>query len=302
MQGQRNIVLLLGAPGAGKGTQARFLSETLGVPHVASGDLLREHRRQGTELGRAAQTYMDRGDLVPDQLVIDMILQRLEQPDARRGALLDGFPRTRAQAEALDRSLAERHSAVRRAMYLDVPKATLVERLGGRWMCGTCQATYHEHFSPPTVPGRCDVCGGELYQRPDDRNDVVENRVEVYLRETVPVIDYYREHGLLRAVDGVGSIDEVRARLAAALGGAVRGQRRDRWHLYVEPGLEGAAPERWQGRTLCGKYVPRDGNRELSTVDAFLGNACRECRSILRARQGPRAEAPTEDEALASSG
>src|SRR3954462_8854022 len=139
MQRQRTIVLLLGAPGAGKGTQARFIGELLGIPHVASGDLLREHRRSGTALGRAAQEYMDRGDLVPDALVIDMIAERLEHQDARRGALLDGFPRTVAQAQALDTRLADGGDRVGAALYLDVPRAALVERLAGRWMCGTCQ-------------------------------------------------------------------------------------------------------------------------------------------------------------------
>src|SRR5206468_2335199 len=151
------VVLLLGAPGAGKGTQARFLADALGVPHVASGDLLREHRQRGSELGRLAQVYMDRGDLVPDTVVVDMIIVRLNQRDARRGALLDGFPRTVAQAEALEERLKQRGGRVRTAIYVDVPTNVLIERLAGRWLCRTCQASYHSVFKAPLVSGACDV-------------------------------------------------------------------------------------------------------------------------------------------------
>ncbi|MBV9355326.1 MAG: nucleoside monophosphate kinase, partial [Chloroflexi bacterium] len=140
----RDVVLLLGAPGAGKGTQARFLAHVLRIPHVASGDLLREHRRAGTPLGLAARSYMERGELVPDRLVVDMLVDRLDRPDARRGVLLDGFPRTSEQAAALDERLVELASRVRAALYLDVPQPALIERLTGRWTCGTCQSTYHQ--------------------------------------------------------------------------------------------------------------------------------------------------------------
>ncbi len=218
LRGHHNVVLLLGAPGAGKGTQARSLADGLGVPHVASGDLLREHRKRGTELGRAAQAYMERGDLVPDALVVDMIVQRLDEPDAASGVLLDGFPRTVAQAEALDRALAERGDGVSAALYLEVPMAVLVERLAGRWMCRDCQASYHELFNPSARAGECDSCGGLLYQREDDKRDVVENRVNVYLRQTVPVIDYYTTHGILQRVDGNRDIDPVREDLMRAAG------------------------------------------------------------------------------------
>src|SRR5579859_2247344 len=149
LQRHDDVVLLLGAPGAGKGTQARFLAATLGVPLVASGDLLREHRRKGTALGREAQEYMDRGDLVPDELVVDMIVQRMRQPDAMSGVLLDGFPRNMAQADALEARLAERGGAIRIAVYVDVPTDVLVERLAGRWMCQCCGASYHLQFNPP---------------------------------------------------------------------------------------------------------------------------------------------------------
>jgi adenylate kinase len=212
------VVLLLGAPGAGKGTQARFLAETLHVPMVASGDLLREHRQRGTALGRAAQEYMDRGDLVPDELVVDMIVHRLDQPDAAAGALLDGFPRNVAQADALEARLAARNGAIRVAVYVDVPTDVLVERLAGRWMCRGCQASFHELFNPPKVSTACDTCGGELYQRPDDKREVVANRVAVYLRDTLPVVERYERKGILRRIDGNQTINAVKLALRQAVG------------------------------------------------------------------------------------
>jgi adenylate kinase len=212
------VVLLLGAPGAGKGTQARFLAVTLGVPHVASGDLLREHRQRGTSLGRAAKEYMDRGDLVPDALVVDMIVDRLNQPDATRGALLDGFPRTIAQAQALEQRLLERGGRIRCAIYVEVPTDVLVERLAGRWLCNDCQATYHEIFNPPAVAGVCDRCDGDLYQRSDDKREVVANRVAVYLRDTLPVVKRYERQGVLQRIDGNQSIDAVKSALVQAIG------------------------------------------------------------------------------------
>jgi adenylate kinase len=212
------VVLLLGAPGAGKGTQARFLAETLGVPMVASGDLLREHRQHGTELGRAAQEYMDRGDLVPDALVVDMIIHRLDQPDAAGGVLLDGFPRNVAQADALEVRLAERGGAIRVAVYVDVPTDVLVERLAGRWMCRGCQASFHELFNPPRVATACDTCAGELYQRADDKRDVVVNRVAVYLRDTLPVVERYAQKGILHHINGDQAINVVKVALRQAVG------------------------------------------------------------------------------------
>lgn len=217
LQRRDQVVLLLGAPGAGKGTQARFLAERLGVPHVASGDLLREHRKAGTALGRAAREYMDRGDLVPDTLVVDMIADRLDQPDATQGALLDGFPRTVAQAEALNKRLRQRGGAVRVAVYVEVPTEVLVERLAGRWLCRDCQTSYHEIFNAPSSSGVCDVCGGELYQRTDDKREVVANRVAVYLRDTLPVVERYDAAGVLQRVDGNQSIDAVKLALLSAI-------------------------------------------------------------------------------------
>jgi adenylate kinase len=211
------VVLLLGAPGAGKGTQARFLADALGIPHVASGDLLREHRQLGTELGRLAQTYMDRGDLVPDAVVIAIIADRLRKPDAAGGALLDGFPRTVAQAEALEAKLAEGGPSVRAAVYVEVPTQALVDRLAGRWICRGCQATFHDVFNPPTAAGMCDACNGELYQRPDDQREVVANRINVYLRDTLPVVDRYAAQGILQRVDGNQPIEAVKAALREAV-------------------------------------------------------------------------------------
>jgi adenylate kinase len=216
------VVLLLGAPGAGKGTQARFLAHMLGRPQIASGDLLRLHRQRGTELGRAARGYMDRGDLVPDDLVVTMIAARLDEADARCGALLDGFPRTVSQALLLDDLLRSRAASVQAALYLDVPLDVLVERLAGRWVCRVCQASYHEQFHPARDGRTCTSCRGELHQRTDDRRDVVKNRVAVYLRETQPVLEHYAAQGIYRPVAGVGPIQAVRTDLSRTLGAVGR--------------------------------------------------------------------------------
>jgi adenylate kinase len=280
----RDVVLLLGAPGAGKGTQARFLAGLLGVPHIASGDLLREHRRQATPLGKAAQEYMDRGDLVPDDLVIDIVVDRLDHPDAERGVLLDGFPRTRTQAEALDQRLARLETSVRAALYLDVPQQVLIDRLAGRWMCPACQSTYHGLFARPHVEGICDACGEPLFQRADDHRDVVENRVAVYLRDTLPVVEHYAQDGKLRRVDGDREIHEVRAELCMGLGGAVAGERRKRWHLFI---AHAAARGGAAGRTLCGKLVHPSHGREFGTLSAFVESPCRVCRRTLHPHRRP---------------
>jgi adenylate kinase len=202
-------VIIMGPPGVGKGTQATDLAVYMGVPHIATGDLFRDAAQRGTLLGRKAQGYMERGELVPDELTIAILLDRLKQSDAIKGALLDGFPRTVPQAQALDEALGERGRAVGRALYLTAPRQVLVNRLGGRWLCRKCQTPFHETFSPPKVAGRCDRCGGELYQRADDQRDTIERRLDVYLEQTVPVVDYYRTKGVLAEVDGDQAIETV---------------------------------------------------------------------------------------------
>lgn len=211
------IILLLGAPGAGKGTQAEVLSNQLDMVHIASGDLLRENRKKGTPLGKLADEYIKRGELVPDHLVIDMITTRLKAADCARGVILDGFPRTVAQAEALDTTLALTGKRVNRALYIRVGDAALIDRLSGRWICRNCQASYHEKFNPPQVPGVCDICGGDLYQREDDRREVAVNRLRVYFEQTFPVIAYYRKLDSLAEIDGEQEIDRVSHDLIAAI-------------------------------------------------------------------------------------
>ncbi len=191
------------------------------MPHIASGDLLRSHRTQDTDLGRQAKTYMDRGALVPDDLVISMIVDRMRQPDAGRGVLLDGFPRTLTQARALDKELEAEGRRLRLALYLQVPFDVLVERAAGRWTCRTCQTTYNYRVNPPRKPGICDRDGGELYQREDDRLEVVSERIRVYVEDTVPVVDYYRERGILREIDGTQDIESVATEIERQVGAAV---------------------------------------------------------------------------------
>jgi len=202
-------LVLLGPVGAGKGTQARRIAAQRGIPHIASGDLLRQHRQQDTELGRQAKSFMDRGALVPDDLVITMIVERMRRNDAAHGVLLDGFPRTLAQARALDAELDEEGRVLKLALYLEVPFENLVDRAANRWTCRTCQATYNYRVNSPRVQSVCDLDGGELFQREDDAIDVVSERIKVYIQDTVPVVEYYRERGILREIDGTRDIDDV---------------------------------------------------------------------------------------------
>ena len=203
------VLVLLGAPGAGKGTQADILAGRLGLPRVATGDLFRAALREGTPLGVAAGEYMDRGALVPDEITVGMLLERIAEPDAARGVILDGFPRTRSQAEALDRALADRGAQVEVALLVDVPAEDLLQRLSGRWLCEAAGHTYHETAYPPRVPGVCDIDGSRLVQRDDDRPEVVRARLEKQLGAMEDVIGHYRAAGLLRAVDGRRPIEEV---------------------------------------------------------------------------------------------
>ena len=210
-------VVLLGPPGAGKGTQAQAIANKLGLPHISSGDIFRENLKNETELGKQAKGYMDRGELVPDDLTVSMIRERLSRPDCAGGALLDGFPRTIAQAKALNEMLAEFHGKVNAVPYIKVPPAVLVERLSGRWTCRSQGHVYHEKYNPPKQPGICDIDGSELYQREDDKAETVANRIAVYFEQTAPLIDYYQRAGLLLEVDGSQAIDRVTERLLAGL-------------------------------------------------------------------------------------
>lgn len=210
-------LILLGAPGAGKGTQAALLAPKLGLPHVASGDLFRDNIQKGTSLGQLAISYIERGVLVPDEVTNAMIRERLKEPDCAKGAVLDGYPRTIEQAQALEEILAQRGEKVDAVLLIRVSKEALVRRLSVRRTCRCCQANYNLLFNPPRQEGVCDRCGGELYQRPDDEEETIARRYQVYLEETAPLIEYYRRQGLLREVDGEKGIEEVQAELLSAL-------------------------------------------------------------------------------------
>jgi len=211
------FIVLLGAPGAGKGTQAKILAQKTGLPHISSGDIFRENLKNRTELGKMAQQYMEKGELVPDDVTIAMIRERLSRPDCGRGAILDGFPRTPAQAEALDAMLADLGGKVGVVPFINVPEDELVERLSGRLICKAQGHIFHKKFNPPKVPGVCDYDGSELYQREDDRPEVVRHRIRVYLEQTMPLVAYYRQRGLLVDVDGTQPIGKVTEALWVAL-------------------------------------------------------------------------------------
>jgi adenylate kinase len=210
-------IVLLGPPGAGKGTQAKNISENYGLPHISSGDIFRENLNNHTELGEKAEEYMNRGELVPDDITISMIRERLSRPDCERGALLDGFPRTPGQAEALDEMLSDFNSQVDAVPYIKVPKDELVERLSGRLTCRAAGHVFHKKYNPPKEPGICDYDGSELYQREDDKPETVKRRIRVYLDQTQPLIDYYHDRGLLIEINGNQPIEEVTADLLNAL-------------------------------------------------------------------------------------
>lgn len=208
---------LFGPPGAGKGTQAQLLKEGLGLAHISTGDLFRSHLRQGTSLGTKAAEFMNQGLLVPDDLVIEMVMDKIVQVGRDSGFILDGFPRTREQAVALDKVLEEKAIPLVSALLVDVPQDELVKRLGGRFLCRSCQAPYNLEPEQFESPPPCSRCGGELFQREDDRPEAVQVRIGVYQDQTAPVLDFYRENGLLKEISGVGAIEEINARALEAL-------------------------------------------------------------------------------------
>jgi adenylate kinase len=210
-------IVLLGPPGAGKGTQAEVLAEKFGLPHISSGDIFRENIKSNTKLGKLAQTYINQGELVPDDLTIEMIRDRFARPDCDNGAILDGFPRTPAQADALCKMLKGFNGKVDLVPFISAPQNVLIERLAGRW---TCRAghVYHERFNPPRKPGICDIDGSELYQRDDDKAETVTHRIKVYLNQTTPLIDYYKKEGVMVEINGFAPIEEVSKQLLLALG------------------------------------------------------------------------------------
>jgi adenylate kinase len=211
-------IVLLGPPGVGKGTQAEIIAKSTGLLHISSGDLFRENIKNATELGLLAQSYMNKGLLVPDEVTISMIRDRISCPDCQGGALLDGFPRTTVQAEALEKLLAEFGGKVNYVPFISAAEDTLIERLSGRWTCKAQGHIFHEKFSPPARPGVCDFDGSELYQRDDDKAETVTRRIQVYFAQTAPLIAYYRERGLLFEIDGAQPIEQVSAAILAVLG------------------------------------------------------------------------------------
>ncbi len=220
------FVVLLGGPGAGKGTQAKLLVDELGIPQVSTGDLFRQHLQADTDLGRLARTYMERGELVPDRVTIEMVRERFAQSDCASGALLDGFPRTIAQAEGLEIMLAAIGQRVAVVPFIRVSPAVLLERLSGRWTCRQCSSMYHVLHNPPLAPGVCDRCAGELYQRTDDSPETAKRRIDVYWEQTAPLVEWYRGKGQLAEIDGEQPIEAVsRAMLSAVCAAISRGER-----------------------------------------------------------------------------
>lgn len=213
-------LVLLGPPGAGKGTQARHLARRYALPLVATGDIFRDNVERDTPIGRQARAYMDKGELVPDPIVVRMVLDRLDQEDARKGFMLDGFPRTLGQAEALEAALRGEGRPLSAVLRFGLPDEVAVKRLAGRRTCARCQRTYNVELSPTRVPGVCDACGGELVQRADDEEETVRRRLDVYHRQTEPLEAFYRERGLLREVDAEGTEEQVTDRAVRALAGA----------------------------------------------------------------------------------
>jgi len=215
-------VVLLGPPGAGKGTQAKLLQDLYGAAQISTGDILRKAVADKTPLGQQAAEFINSGALVPDGVIVNLVGERLKEPDCAKGFLLDGFPRTIPQAESLDAMLKQAGLSLNSVLSVQVPEAIIVERLAGRRTCRQCGAMCHAKFDPPRQAGICDRCGGALYQRDDDKEQTIANRLKVYERQTAPLVDYYRERGLLKSIDGVGDIAEIRARVIEALGDLAR--------------------------------------------------------------------------------
>jgi adenylate kinase len=213
-------LVLLGAPGAGKGTQAMKLIEKYGIPQISTGDILRKAVADGTPLGKDAKVVMDRGELVPDNIVLGLVQARLKQQDCRKGFIFDGFPRNVAQAAVLDKMLSAMDSPLTSALSIEVDKNDLMKRMAGRRTCKVCGQLYNVYFSPPKKDGICDKCGGALFQRDDDREETIVKRLDVYDAQTSPLIDYYRNKGILKSIQGTGSIEEIFQRVSSALGGA----------------------------------------------------------------------------------
>ena len=211
-------IIMLGAPGAGKGTQAKKIAAKYGIPHISTGDIFRANIKNGTELGKKAKTYMDQGLLVPDELVVDLVVDRVNQDDCENGYVLDGFPRRIPQAEALTEALEKMGQKVDFAINVNVPDENIVKRMGGRRACVTCGATYHMVYAPTKKEGICDTCGGELILRDDDKPETVQKRLNVYHDQTQPLIDYYTSQGILRTVDGTVDIDDVFRAITEFLG------------------------------------------------------------------------------------
>jgi len=212
-------IIILGAPGAGKGTQAEILSREMNLPRIASGDLFRQALEKKSELGLLAKSYMEEGRLVPDEIAIRIVLGRISLPDCASGCLFDGFPRTLEQAEVLDKALAEQGKSIAKAIYIQVTKEEFLKRLSGRWLCCNCQMPYHLVTSPPKVQGKCDKCGGELYQRPDDNEETVRERFRIFFAQTAPILDYYRKQNKLIEVNGNLGIQEVAREVISVLSG-----------------------------------------------------------------------------------
>ena len=211
-------IIMLGAPGAGKGTQAKKIAAKYGIPHISTGDIFRANIKNGTELGKKAKTYMDQGLLVPDELVVDLVVDRVSQDDCTKGYVLDGFPRTIPQAEALDKALEAKGQKMDYAIDVDVPDENIVNRMSGRRACLNCGATYHLISIPPKVEGICDRCGSEIVLREDDKPETVQKRLKVYHEQTQPLIDYYKNQGILKSVDGTQPMDEVFKAIVTILG------------------------------------------------------------------------------------